>query len=138
MANINTALQNAMAAAFAARFPAGSVLELRSATKPATANVAASGTLGAEIVLPASPWTVNSNGTVSKNGVWEDPAANASITATWARLRTADDAERMDFTAGASGSGAEIQITVGGQATANLVQNGPVAISAITITMPAG
>jgi head-tail adaptor len=138
MANINTALQNAMAEAFATRFPAGSVLEIRSATKPATANVAASGTLGASIVLPASPWAAASGGAVTKSGTWEDASADNSITATWARLRNAADTERMDFTAGASGSGAEVQITVAGSPSAAITQGGAVTISSVSISMPAG
>ena len=90
MANTNTALQNALADAFAARFPQGSILEIRSGSKPASANTAASGTLGASITLHASPWAAASAGVVAKNGTWE-ATATATITAGWARLRNAAD-----------------------------------------------
>ena len=89
-------------------FPAGSFLRIYTGSRPALTTDAATGTLLSEITTPATPWAAASGNSKSKNGAWEDAAANASGTAGWARLLNAADTVRVDFTITATGLGGDI------------------------------
>lgn len=89
-------------------FPAGSFLRLYTGSRPALTTDAASGTLLAEITLPATPWAASSGNSKSKNGTWEDASANASGTAGWARLLNAAGTVVVDFTVTVTAGGGDI------------------------------
>ncbi len=82
-------------------FNGGATIEIRDGTIPANTGVAATGTLGATIVLPAVGTTTFTApvGTVTAN-----PPAKvlgvASITPTWARVKKSDGTVLMDLTCG--------------------------------------
>lgn len=110
-------------------FPAGAILEGRSGSQPASAALAATGTLLCSITLPADPWAAADalTGKVSKQGVWSDAAADAAGTIGHWRLKQAADAgstdgsdERIDFAA--SGDGVTVDnptVTLGQPVTVN-------------------
>jgi hypothetical protein len=96
---ISAALAQAMGVAAAADIGSGSILEIRSGTKPATPETAASGTLLASVTISGS-WT-------STGGVLTaaDPAAVAisnSGTAGHFRLKTSGGVAKIDGTVGTS------------------------------------
>lgn len=117
-------------------FDSGAV-EIRSATRPAAADTAPTGTVGATIALPADAFGASASGTISKLGTWEDTSADATITATWFRMRTAGDAgttnttdRRLDGDVGTSGTDMIINNT-------SIASGQPVTITAASLTMPA-
>lgn len=106
-------LQNDLAdillAAFAAEFPAGALLQLRSGAAPGPEN-AATGTLLAEITLPATPWDTSTPGVLAKNNTWEDPAANAAGTLAHYRLRNAAGTLCIEGTITGTGGGGDLTV----------------------------
>lgn len=96
--------------AIIAAFPAGSVIGFYSGSKPSSPNDAASGTLIAEITLPATPWAAVSGKSVSKSGTWEDASADNAGTMGWFRLKNAADTKRLDGTVTATSSGGDCEV----------------------------
>lgn len=86
-------------------FPAGALLQIRTGAPPGAEN-AASGTLLAEITLPATPWAAAASGSKAKNGVWS-VAAVAAGTAGHFRLKNAGDTHREEGTVTATGGGGD-------------------------------
>ena len=122
---LDTDLRNALASAISSGFPAGSTLEIRTGSQPATANTAASGTLLATITLPASPWAAASGGSVAKQNTWS-ATASATGTAGWARL--------------IGGSNA-LDVAIGTDWTidnASIISGGTVTVTSASITVPSG
>lgn len=70
-------------------FPAGSKLQYRTGAAPG-ASAVPTGTLVAEITLPATPWAAGSGRTVPKAGSWTVAAAAAGVVGYY-RLITAGD-----------------------------------------------
>lgn len=66
------------------------ILRIYSGSLPANCAAASTGTLGAEMSLPADYMAAASGGTKAKSGTWSDASANASITAGYARLFKSD------------------------------------------------
>ena len=134
---ISTGAANAQADSFGILFNAG-VLEIRSGTAPAAAATAPAGTLLASITLPADAFGAPAAGVIAKAGTWQDAAADAAGTATWARFKQSGDLGttnstdiRCDVDIGATGSGATLEldntsITVGQEVT----------VTAFTFTQP--
>jgi len=86
---------------------AGTAPRLRfySGSAPAQVSDAATGSLLAEAVLPSDWLTDAANGVKTKVGTWNDPAADASGTAGYARLYKADGTTAVaQFTVGTSGA----------------------------------
>ena len=135
---LTTPLRNRLVDQLQAAF-GGTVLEIRSGARPASAGDAPSGTLLALINLPAQAFAAGANGQVAKAGVWQDLAADAAGVATWARFRRAGDAgttnavdERLDVSVGMAGSGADLILD-----NNNLAQGQAITINTFTFTMPA-
>lgn len=65
---------------------ASPVMRMFSGAKPANCAAASTGTLLAEMSLPADWMAAAASGSVSKSGTWEDPAANADGTLGYFRI----------------------------------------------------
>lgn len=94
----STNLINALLDTMDGEYPAGSVLELRTGAAPGV-TAAATGTVVATVVLPATPFSPAAARTKAKNGTWSDPAADAAGTLGHFRLRAAGDANGTSATA---------------------------------------
>lgn len=102
-------------------------------TQPADGDAALSGnTLLAALTLsdPAAP--AASGGVLTFSPITEDASADATGTATWARVRSSDGAQGFDCDVGGPGSGAVIELN-----TTAIVTGGPVRITAFTFIIPA-
>lgn len=104
--DLNNALADDILDLLDTAFPAGSILELRTAA-PAGAENAAGGVLLASITLPATPWAAASAGSKSKNGTWADTAVAAGTIGHW-RLKNPADTRRLEGLASAAGGGGEV------------------------------
>lgn len=124
----DTDLRNALATAFTNQFPAGSTIEIRTGTQPASANTAASGTLLATITLPSTPWGSPSAGAISKNGTW---SATVSTGGTAGYARFIGGSSAFDVSVGTSGTDMIID-------NATLVAGGTVTVTTFTYTVPSG
>lgn len=125
---------NALAAAFAAEFPAGSVLQLRSGSAPGP-TAAGAGTLLAEITTGG--WSGPTNGVLTRAGTWEDPTANAAGTlAHWRLMKAADggganaSALRVEGTIGVAGSGADMIVD-----NTNVALNQPISVTTFQVSV---
>lgn len=106
--DLQNALANALLDRYDTEFPAGSLLQIRTGAPPGAEN-AASGTLLAEITLPATPWAAASAGSKAKNGTWS-VAAVAAGTAGHFRLKNAGDTRREEGTVTATGGGGDMTV----------------------------
>lgn len=135
MANIRiaAAVRNAMLDALVARMDADAgpaTLKVYSGTQPASGDAALSGnTLLATLTFsdPAAPGA--SGGVITFNAITEDSSADATATATFARIQDNSGDNVFDGDIGTSGA----MITLN---TTSIVAGGPVRISSFTITMP--
>lgn len=85
-------------------------LELRTGSRPAK-NAAATGTLVANVPLPADWAAAAASRQKAANGLpWEDIAADAAGTVTWARLRNAGNTRWLDFDVSQTGGAGDIQV----------------------------
>ena len=104
---IAAASAQAMGAALATNIGSGSIIEIRTGSKPATPETAASGTLLASVPISGS---FSSSGGVLTAA---DPAAAspaASGTAGYFRLKTAGGTAVLDGTVTATGGGGDMQL----------------------------
>jgi hypothetical protein len=83
---LSVAVRNDMLDAIEAEIGTGPVLRIFSGGMPANAAAASSGTLLAEMTLPADWLTAAASGVKSKDGIWSDLSANASGTAGYFRI----------------------------------------------------
>ena len=119
------------------------ILKLRTGTQPASANDAPVGTALSVITLPADAMGAVAAGVMSKAGTWQDGSADAAGTPTWGRIQAAADAEgssttaeRMDFSVGAAGSGADMELD-DGAGGAVIAIGDIITVTVATATMPA-
>lgn len=102
-------------------------------TQPADANTALSGqTLLAELTFsdPAFGAT-NTSGVATASAITDDSSANATGTASWARIEDSDNNTIFDCDVGTSGATINLN-------TVSIVSGGTVSITSFTITMPDG
>lgn len=134
---IATGVRNALVDAFTARVDAGSgagTLDVRTGSKPASPNDAATGTLLATFTLADPSYAAGSNGvaTMDTSPILTTTAVAAG-TAGWWRMKDSAGNTVGDGTAGATGSGADLvwdnAVIANGQ-TLN--------ITAGSVTQPAG
>ena len=125
---LDTDIRNNLATEIATRFPAGSTVEIRTGTQPASANDAASGTLLATITLPATPWAAASGGSIAKQGTWSATAV-ATDTAGYARIIGGTNA--IDVSVAETGGDWTID-------NASIVSGGTVTIVSASISVPSG
>ena len=122
-----TATRNASADAVAA-LASGGTVEIRSGTRPASANDAATGTLLATFTLGTA--AAASGGTVS----FGDPAsvnAVATGTASWFRVKSSGSATVWDGAVGTSGAELNLSSTA-------ISSGGGVDVASFTYTQPSG
>lgn len=98
----NDGLRNAQADALGNLFNGGK-LELRTGAQPADPDTAATGTLLAEIELPADAFGVSADGVITKLGTWNGVAL-ATATVGWGRFYSADVAKTFDVSVAESGA----------------------------------
>jgi len=111
------------------------ILRIYSGTRPTDADTSLSGnTVLAELVLNATAFAAASGGVLTANAITQDASANASGTASFARLFQSDGTTVFgDLSVSASGGGGEIQF-----ATTTFTAGVAVSISSFTITFPVG
>lgn len=110
-------------------FAAGSCkLRIYDGSRPATGGTAT--TLLAELICNSTFAPSASGGVLTLNAITSDSSANATGTATWARIVKSDGSTHvLDCSVGATGSGADIELN-----TVSIVQDAAVAITSATIT----
>jgi hypothetical protein len=135
---MNEPLRNAILDGINTFVDAG-LLRIYSGSKPATANLAPTGTLLASITLPADAFAAASAGAIAKAGTWSDPSANDTGTAGYFRIsETGDDDSldgdfhRIDGTVTATGGGGDLTLD-----SVSIAALQAVTVNTFTITMPA-
>lgn len=135
MANIRVAVavRNAMLDALVAKMDVGAgpaTLKIYSGTQPATGDTALSGnTLIATLTFSTVSAPAASAGVITFDVITEDSSADATLTATWARIQDSAAVNVFDGDVGTSGAMINLNTTA-------IVAGGPVRISSFTITMP--
>lgn len=141
--SISGAVQNALLdGTFDTAFDGGTGrINIYTGAKPADPDLAATGTLLATLTLATDAFGAASSGTVTFGTITSDTSADASGTAGWARIYNNDETapgsaggagdHRIDMTAGDVGTEDLVFDT------AEIVAGGTVAISSLTLTMPA-
>lgn len=105
-------------------------LKVYSGTQPADGDAAeGGGTLLATLTFsdPAAP--ASAAGVITFSAITEDSSADATSTATWARIEDSDGTNVFDGDVGTSGAMINLN-------TAAIVAGGPVRITSFTITLP--
>lgn len=137
MASLANAQRNRAADAVAARCNSG-VLRIYSGSVPANADAALSGnTLLCELAFGATAFGAASNGTATANAITQDSSNDATGTPTFFRaFETGGTVVVFQGTAGASGGGAELQLT--GLSGGQIIAGGTTGISSLAYTQAAG
>lgn len=127
---IATATRNAAADASAALLNTG-YIRIYSGTRPANPQTALSGnTLLAELRFGATAFSAASNGVATANAITQDSSADASGTATFARILKSDGTSVWgDCDVGTSGSDINLN-------SVSIVAGGTVSITSMTLTQP--
>lgn len=131
---IPTGSRNAAVDAITARVGTSGLLRIYTGSQPATADTAASGTLLAEVTLPATAFGAASNGTATLN----DPGSVNGVaagTAGWFRIvNAAGTTTVLDGSVTATGGGGDLTLS-----NTSIAVGQTVDISAGgTVTMPGG
>ena len=138
MANfrITTVVRNAMLDAIRDAVDGGAgpaTIKVYSGTQPANANAALAGNTLLATLTCSDPSASNaSSGTSTLSAITEDSAADATGTATFARIETSTGTTIFDCDVSATGGGGTIELN-----TTSIVTGGPVRITSFTISIPA-
>lgn len=133
MANVRvvTAIRNARLDAIRDAIDAGSAggtIKIYSGTQPANANTALSGnTLLATLTFSTTSASNSSSGVLTFSAITQDSSADATGTATFARIADSDTNTVFDCDVGTSGTTIVLNTT-------SIVAGGPVTISSFTLT----
>jgi hypothetical protein len=124
-----TPSKNAMLAALLTRLdptPGGAraTLEIRSGSKPANGDAAATGTLLAVLTFADPPAPAPSGGVLTFSAIARDEGADATGNAAWARLKNADGGTELDGTVTVTGGGGFVELN-----RLDLVAGGPVEVT---------
>ncbi len=136
MANMRlaTTTRNSLAQRFQVLVDAGSgngTIKIYTGTQPASADDGIGGaTLLGTLTFSKPSAPAASGGVLTFNAITQDDAADATGTATWARI--ADSAGNTVFDCDVGTSGATINLN-----TTSIVAGGPISITSFTITVPA-
>lgn len=135
MANVRlpTASQNAACNAIVDLIDAGAgagTIQIRSGTQPASANDAATGTLLATLTFSDPAFGNASSGIAAASAITADSSADATGTASWARVLDSDSNVIMDCDVGTSGATINLN-------SVSITAGGNVSITSMTVTMPA-
>lgn len=134
--NISTLASNDAGDALVDLIDGGSIaatgyIELRTGTKPASPQVAATGTLLATLNLSNPAFGNFSNGQATANAIAPDNNIAATGTATWFRIYNRDSVPIIDGDVTIQGGGGDIELT-----SVNLVRGGTVTVDSLTAIMP--
>ncbi len=98
-------------------FADSAILEIRSGTRPVSADTAPTGTVLASMTLPADAMGATSGHTCTFIGTWSDPSADATGTASWFRMKRSGDSgttnttdKRIDGDCGITASGFDMEL----------------------------
>lgn len=105
--HLTTAIRNALLTQLVSDAGSGALIRLYDGTQPAAGGTAT--TLLAELTCSSTLGTV-SGGVLTFNSITQDSSADASGTATWARLSTSGGTWVMDCTVSATGGAGELQM----------------------------
>lgn len=96
----STALRNFMLdSGLQTAFDTDGILELRTGTRPGSADTAPVGTVIVAITLTSNVWQAAASGAIAKDaGAWVDSSADATGVPTWFRLRRTGDAGTTNTT----------------------------------------
>jgi hypothetical protein len=139
MANMRLpeATRNSQLDSLRALIDAGSgpgTIKIYTGTQPATGGGSLSGnTLLGTLTLSDPAAGAASGGDLTLSPITEDSSADATGTATWARVADSDGNTVFDCDVSATGGGGTIQLN-----TTNIVSGGPIRITASQITQPGG
>jgi len=112
---------------------AAGTIQIRSGTQPATANLAATGTLLATLTWSDPAFGAASSGVATANSITSDTSADATGTATWARLLDSDSNTIFDCDVGEAADSATITLN-----SKSISAGVEVQITAFTVTHPDG
>lgn len=126
----SVATRNAKLVTEVARLNSG-LIRIYSGTKPLTPDTALSGnTLLAELTFGATAFAAPSAGSATANAIAQDASADATGTATFARLFQSNGTTvEGDCNVGTTGS--DINLS-----SVSIIANGPVSISSMTLAQP--
>lgn len=127
-ASYTTAVRNARLDAVTTAVGSSGLLRIYDGSRPASANVAVSSqTLLAQLALSSTFAPAAASGVLTANAITEDSSANATGTATWARVTTSGGTAVVDLSVATSG--AEVTIN-----TTSIVSGRVVQCSSLVIT----
>lgn len=125
-------LRNTMMDAITTALGNAALIEIYDGSQPAGPATAISTQNKLGTLTGASPFAPGASGGVLTAGtITQDTAADATGTATWARLKTSGGTAIIDLSVGASGCDINLN-------TASIVLGGPIQMSSLTITAPGG
>lgn len=134
--HVAAAARNAMLDALSARLNLGSgpaTIKFYTGTQPANADTALSGnTLLGTLTCTDPEAPAASSGTTTFSAITQDSSADATGTATFARIQDSDGNNVIDCDVTATGGGGAITLN-----TTSIVTGGPIVISSFTISIPA-
>jgi hypothetical protein len=110
---------------------AGGKIKIYTGTQPATGDTALSGnTLLGTLVFSTTSAADAAAGVLTFSSITSDASADATGTATWARITDSDDVSVLDCDVGTSGATINL-------ATTSITAGGTIALTSGTITAPA-
>jgi hypothetical protein len=123
----STTLRNARLDAITTAAGGSALLRIYDGTRPATGAAITSQVLLAELTCNATFAPAASSGTLTLNAITQDSSANATGTATWARIVTSGATFVLDCSVGTSG--ADINLN-----TTSIVSGAAVAVTSAVFT----
>lgn len=129
-----TAVKNSALDTVKAAIDAGAgagTIKVYNGTQPTTANDAVTTQTLLATLTFSDPCGSTSAGTLTMSAITQDAAADATGTATWARIADSNGATVFDVDVSSTGAGGTLQFN-----TTNFVIGGPVLISSFTINVP--
>ena len=106
-------------------------IKIYTGTQPTTAADAITVQVLLGTLTFSDPCGTSASGTLTMSAITQDSAADATGTATWARIADSTGATVCDVDVTATGGGGTLQFN-----TTSFVISGPILISAFTITVP--
>lgn len=129
---ISTAARNALGDALITALGSAATIKIYTGTQPAGPGTAITSQTLLGTLTGASPFApATSGGVVTAGAIASDTSADATGTATWYRMATSGGTAVWD--GNISTAGADLNLN-----TTSIVSGGPIAITAMTMTMPGG
>lgn len=129
---LSTAARNGMGDDLISRIGNAALIEFYDGTQPAGPGTAVSTQTKLGTLTGGSPFAgATSSGVITANAITQDSAADATGTATWARIKTSGGTAVLDLSVGTSNADIIMNTTA-------IVAGGPILVNSLTITMPGG